>query len=1083
MKNTSMLFAGTLFLAALLPAVSDTINPGDFDYRAPVTFPGYTLSGSLANFPVLVRLTASDGGFSYATASADGSDIRFTLADGTILPSEVALWNPVGESQVWVSVPTLASDTSIMMYWGGTHSFPSSQTDGSVWTTAGYFGVWHMDEASGATTAKDSAGGALNGTYNVTSVGEAGVAGGSVRISNGGWNVADGKGITTAAYTGVGSQFMFSLWTKYPNQNPGTDRLASRKTDWQQTSGWEISTQRYNQQKIDFRGSGTSNPEPGVVLKNTSWQYLTFVFDGTTGTTYVNNSWKNNGTINAVVDNDNALVIGNMSHLGGDSFKGWMDEVRLYRGVPAREWISTEYNSVHDTAFAAVGAREALATDEPIPGTLAADTVNPHDATLAWNLVGAGSSATEVRIAYGTEAGVYTVTNVVASALTAPTSATATLSGLHCGTAYYAQLTVENASGAVSSDQVSFTTTGVSAFSDASISVENGTATASATLSSPVATATVAVDCLFGRSADTPSVLRSWTAATTPETFTATQSGLLLGTYAAHFEATSTCSVCGNVLTATSETVTTTFAGDCRWTGAAGDNLWNNPQNWSSGTVPGGEDTAIFGSEASVSGATIALGAAQAVKVLRVESAGALTIGTADDKSAGYTLGAAHLSRTGEDAGQLAFAGNFVFTAPEDGTNTLVAAAAVRFNGSCGSATRGLLLKTGTATVTLAASISGNGPAFIVREGELSATAVNSLHGSATVGGGETAARLTFTRDDVLYGSGVGTLSVLTNGTAQIRKTDWGHFYSSFVVRDGGSIACNDYTYVLNARLCGSTITCNNGNLYASGYWQQGITSEASDLTSWLRGGMTFNPSDPSGSTAVINVADGAAPVDLVITRQVIFSGGETSKTLEKSGAGTLRMTGTSGVNTTATIKLNAGTLLCDNTSGTPLGNAPLRVYGGATLGGCGFVGGTARGNVTVAGSSTKIAAVAPGSIDETTGAHLLGTLTVGTEEQSNAVTFGDYSKLAVSIGAGGVCDSLRVYGTLDLSGSSDTLQIAFPDSSVRLRAGRYVLASATEGITGSFDTVSSLIPSAILMQTANEIALLYMPGTVLFIQ
>ena len=112
MKNNPALLVRALVLSALLPAAADTINPGDFDYRAPVTFPGYTLSGSLANFPVLVRLTAAEGGFSYATASADGSDIRFTLADGTILPSEVALWNPGGESQIWVSVPTLSRKAS-----------------------------------------------------------------------------------------------------------------------------------------------------------------------------------------------------------------------------------------------------------------------------------------------------------------------------------------------------------------------------------------------------------------------------------------------------------------------------------------------------------------------------------------------------------------------------------------------------------------------------------------------------------------------------------------------------------------------------------------------------------------------------------------------------------------------------------------------------------------------------------------------------------------------------------------------------------------------------------------------------------
>ncbi|MGN0844303.1 MAG: DUF2341 domain-containing protein, partial [Kiritimatiellia bacterium] len=211
-------------------AGAETIDVGAFDYRAEVTFPGYTLDSALTNFPVLVRLTASEGGFSYGSASGDGSDIRFALADGTILPSEVALWNPEGESQIWVSVPLLEKDASILMYWGGERVFPASQSDGRVWSTAGYFAVWHMDEALDSAIAKDSAGGALDGTHTGTTPGQDGIAGRSVRISDGGWNVADKKGIPTGSCAGLGDQFVFSLWTKYPNQNPGTDRLASNKT-------------------------------------------------------------------------------------------------------------------------------------------------------------------------------------------------------------------------------------------------------------------------------------------------------------------------------------------------------------------------------------------------------------------------------------------------------------------------------------------------------------------------------------------------------------------------------------------------------------------------------------------------------------------------------------------------------------------------------------------------------------------------------------------------------------------------------------------------------------------------------------
>lgn len=1044
-------------------AGAETIDVGSFAYRASVTFPGYTLDSTLENFPVLVRLTAVEGGFSYGTASVDGSDIRFALADGTILPSEVALWNPKGESQIWVSVPVLEKETSILMYWGGERDFPASQTDGSVWSAAGYFAVWHMDEASDAAMAKDSAAGARDGTHTGTAPGQDGIAGRSVRISNGGWNVADKKGIPTASCAGLGNQFVFSLWTKYPNQNPGTDRLASNKTDWQASDGWEISTQRYSQDKIDMRGSNKDqNPQPPVVLKNTDWQHLVFVFNKATGTTYVNNSWKKDGTIGSVVDNDNIFTIGNASGLGSDSFKGWMDEVRLYKGIPGREWISAEYKSIKDTGFAAVGACESLATDEPIPGAITVASVDLHAVSLDWGLAKPGSSACDVSVAYGVEPGIYSVTNTIVTGLTASDSGSVTLENLHCGTTYYAVLLATNGSGRVASEPLSFTTTGSPVFSDVSLVIDEGTATASAKLVAPIGTASVTADARLGKNEETPVVVKSWTVLEENALLTAMVSDLTFGIYSASFQAMSHCSICGQELTVTSESATASFSGDCRWTGAAGDNCWNTPGNWSSQTVPSALDTAIFGSEISLSGMTISLGATQSAKAIRVESAGTLVFGTAEEKESGFTLEAAHLSRTGEDAGQLSIATPFVFTEAQNGTNTIVAAAPIRFQASCSSATSGPLCKTGLGMVTLAGTLSGRSPAYLIREGELAATASSCMKNSTVVGGGDVAARLTFSRDDILAGSGVGTLTVLTNGTASIRKTGWGNYYTSFVVRDGGEIICSDYSYVLNSVLQGGTISCG-GYIWASGYWQQRITSEASDRTSTFKAGFAFNSSDPGGSTAVINVNDGLAPVDLVITKGVVFGGGETSKVLEKNGAGTLRLLGTTGPNTTSAIKLNAGRVLCDNTSGTPLGNAPVRVYGEAELGGCGFIGGTARGNVTVAGASGRLAVLAPGSVDSETGERIIGTFTVGTEAVTNSVTLGAASKLSIhgtnATNKKGVFettfDRLMVYGSLSLDADSVLEVVSETENVEAFRGGVYEIVRATEGITGDFASVS----------------------------
>ena len=1002
MKKTLI---GIAVVAAALFASAEYINDAEFSYRAPVTFPGYTIADDTqANFPVLVRLTETEGGFSYANASADGSDIRFALADGTILASEVSLWDPNGESLVWVSVPTLAVGTEIYLYWGGSRSFPASQTDGSVWSAAGYFAVWHMDEDSTTTIAKDSAGGAMEGTHVNTMPGQSDAkVGRSVRISNAGWNVAENKGIRTAAYSDVGSEFVFTLWAKYPNQDVGNDRLGSHKTAYNATSGWEISGKRYDANNLDFRGASETSASAAASMKNMGWSHLAFVFEANNkGTFYLNNSWKSSNGLTAATDNDVVLVLGNEANLNGVSFKGWMDEVRLHRGGMTRNWITTEYNSVNNVDFAAVGAAEAIAAsgDVPLIGAVSVSATNQHDATISWTLrtsSSSSSSSATVTAYYGTDAGNLSQSTVLASGADIATGAhTSSLTGLACGTTWYAKVVATGDDGNDESETVSFATTGTPVFGDVSYSLDGLAVTITGSLTD-AGSVPLTVSANFGADTATWTPVDSWNDVTTPCAFEASTSAPSLGDYAAGFRATGTCSDCGHVFDVTSGVVVVSISGECRWTGAAGTLSWNNPGNWSSGTVPASKDTVVFGAEASVSGATISLDGAQTVGALVVESAGTLAIGSADDVTEGYTLSAAHLSRSSANADTLSFAIPFSFSEPEDGTNTLVAAADVRFNAGIGATESRPLVKTGEGTVTLAGAISGSHPMIWVREGQVSATAANSIRGNTWVGGGTEAASLVFTRDDVVAGSSAGNLIVQTNGTATLRGLPWGHFYDRMNAYDGGYISCNDGAFTLRATLRGSTIRCG-GTIQASGYWGQGVESLASDQTSYFRANMTLNPSD-SGNPAYITVADGEAPVDLVMTGYFRWNG-SSSKSIRKNGDGVMKMTSASGPASSAPFQLSAGTLLCDNESGSPIGNTALSVFAGATLGGTGFVGGTERGNVAVAGTSANPGVLAPGSIDETTGARIHGTLTVGTESQTNLVSMGAWTKLVTGIGS-----------------------------------------------------------------------------------
>ena len=99
--------------------LSDTFLKTDYAKAMTVSFPGYSGSTELTNFPVLVRLSTSIDGFTYGDFTmANGGDLRFTDAEGHLLPHEVETWNESGVSTVWVKVPSLTSTTKIFAYYG-----------------------------------------------------------------------------------------------------------------------------------------------------------------------------------------------------------------------------------------------------------------------------------------------------------------------------------------------------------------------------------------------------------------------------------------------------------------------------------------------------------------------------------------------------------------------------------------------------------------------------------------------------------------------------------------------------------------------------------------------------------------------------------------------------------------------------------------------------------------------------------------------------------------------------------------------------------------------------------------------------
>lgn len=104
-----------------------TAYPG-WGYVQPVTVTNGS-GGELTAFQVLVELTAET--FDYASADADGADLRFTLADKlTTLSYWIEEWNYEGASRVWVKVDSIATgDSVIYLFYGNAEA--ESESSGS----------------------------------------------------------------------------------------------------------------------------------------------------------------------------------------------------------------------------------------------------------------------------------------------------------------------------------------------------------------------------------------------------------------------------------------------------------------------------------------------------------------------------------------------------------------------------------------------------------------------------------------------------------------------------------------------------------------------------------------------------------------------------------------------------------------------------------------------------------------------------------------------------------------------------------------------------------------------------------------
>ena len=539
-------------------------------------------------------------------------------------------------------------------------------------------------------------------------------------------------------------------------------------------------------------------------------------------------------------------------------------------------------------------------------------------------------------------------------------------------------------------------------------------------------------------------------------------------------------------------TFATAFGATMTWTGNGDGTSWDDADNWSP-AIPTAADTAVFPSGATA--ATITLTASSVASRIEIGETGFTFSGSDTVPMLDIELGAGITATISTK-----------LSLDADSTWTLGTGAKLNANGNISGS--GALTKDGEGELRFGSSGSSRNAATIVLGGVVTVTNQKQLGNALTIGGAGVPARVNVAwGNDWNFNQFTATPTIIVHDgglydfTPYTKSNQRSQSVSNLSVEKGGEVRLGRFLFLLpdtgDHLLCGGTISsaADAGGIQVNGGTFQ-IPATASDaIVSPVRILTQYKYNNGSRYTTFVVPDIAGAPVDLTIRSvQRAWDGRDG---IDKRGPGVLRiLEGGSygGDPSQGNTRLYEGTILIDNESGSGTGYSAVSMSPGTTFGGTGTVGGfsedltwsgrtavrAATAKITATGTSGNPATIAPGTLDPDTGAHVFGTLTVGSEAQSSSVSFGDYTTLRASVGMNGAADSIAVYGTIAISATGTALDVAVDPEAT---PGTYVLASATEGITGSFASVNVSGFGTVAVQENSVVLTVPNPATILLLR
>jgi hypothetical protein len=319
------------------------------------TASGAGVSGDIFGFPVLVRLTGSS--FDFTAARPDGHDIRFLMADRTLLSYEIERWDAVNQlAEIWVKVDTVFGNDSaqfITMHWGNPDAADSSNGAAVFDTADGFAGVWHLGESSGSI--HDATVDHYNGTRNGNQTRSAGAIGYGQFFKDSG-DYTDMGNVCNPDTSG----FSVCAWIK-PAIAQSYRTIVSKSSGGSASSsyGWLLELDNTGGlMAFIATGAGSWGSSKTFVLgsniqivDSTTWHHVAAVFDRSGNgkcRLYIDGSDVSSLPAGGDIASIGALVNSAPLRLGADAnggcpWKGSMDECSVSWKVRSPDWVRLCY--------------------------------------------------------------------------------------------------------------------------------------------------------------------------------------------------------------------------------------------------------------------------------------------------------------------------------------------------------------------------------------------------------------------------------------------------------------------------------------------------------------------------------------------------------------------------------------------------------------------------------------------------------------------------------------------------------------------------------------------------------------------